>query len=70
MMPWMVEYDKNRYERWLPYFWEMLTSLLAEQVTFLRNDFTQSITANHYPNMAWAMRIECTINKGSKTKYG
>ena len=70
MMPWMVAYDNNRYGRWLPNFWAMLTSLPADQVTFLRTDFTQSITGNPYSNMAWDMWIECTMNKGSKMKSG
>ena len=34
MMPWMVAYDKDRYGRWLPYFWVMLTSLTAEKIAF------------------------------------
>ena len=66
MLPWMVVYDNNRYGRWLPDFWAMLTALPADQVAFLRTDFTQSIKGNPYPNMAW----ECTMNKGSKMKSG
>ncbi len=62
MMPWMVAYDKNRYGRWLPDFWAMLTALPADQVTFLRTDFSQSITGNPYSNMAWDMWIECTCS--------
>ena len=70
MLPWMVAYDNNRYGRWLPDFWAMLTALPADQVAFLRTDFTQSITGNPYSNMAWDMWIECTMNKGSKMKSG
>ena len=65
MLPWMVSYDKNRYGSWLPDFWAMLTSLRADQVTFLRTDFTHSITGNPYSNMALDMWIECTMNKSS-----
>ena len=39
MMPWIVVYDKNRYGRWLLDFWAMLTSLPAEQISFLSTDF-------------------------------
>ena len=70
MMPWIVVYDMNRYGRWLPDFWAMLTFLPADQISFLRTDFTQSITGNPYSNMAWDMWIECTMNKGSKMKSG
>lgn len=70
MLPWMVAYDNNRYGRWLPDFWAMLTALPADQVAFLRTDFTQSITGKPYSNMAWDMWIECTMNKGSKMKSG
>ena len=70
MLPWMVAYDNNRYGRWLADFWAMLTALPAHQVTFLRTNFTQSITGNPYSNMAWDMWIECTMNKGSKMKSG
>ncbi|KAI4813533.1 hypothetical protein KUCAC02_002772, partial [Chaenocephalus aceratus] len=63
MLPWMVAYDNNRYGKWLPDFWAMLTALPADQVAFLRTDFTQSITGNPYSNMAWDMWIECTMNK-------
>ncbi|KAK1880410.1 U3 small nucleolar RNA-associated protein 10 [Dissostichus eleginoides] len=70
MLPWMVAYDNNRYGKWLPDFWAMLTALPADQVAFLRTDFTQSITGNPYSNMAWDMWIECTMNKGSKMKSG
>ena len=66
MLPWMVAYDNNRYGRWLPNFWAMLTALPDDQVAFLRTDFTQSITGNPYSNIAWDMWIECTMNKGSK----
>lgn len=48
----------------------MLTALPADQVTFIRTDFTQSITGNPYSNMAWDMWIECIMNKGSKMKSG
>ena len=48
----------------------MLTSFPADQVAFLHTDFTQSITANPYSNMAWDMWIECTMIKGSKMKSG
>ena len=27
MLPWMIAYDNNRYGRWLPDFWVMLTTL-------------------------------------------
>ena len=27
MLPWMVAYDNNRYGRWQPDFWAMLTTL-------------------------------------------
>ena len=39
----------------LPDFWAMLTSLPADQISFFRTDFTQSITGNPYSNMAWDM---------------
>ena len=70
MLPWMVAYDNNRYGRWLPDFWAMLTPLPDDQVAFLRTDFTQSITGNPYSNIAWDMWIECTMNKGSQMKSG
>ena len=70
MLPWMVAYENNRYGRWLPDFWTMLTALPFDQVAFLRTDFTQSITGNPYSNMAWDMWIECTMDKGSKMKSG
>lgn len=70
MLPWMVAYDNNRYGRWLPDFWAMLTALPADQLAFLRNDFAQSITGTPFSNMAWDMWIECTMNKGSKMKSG
>lgn len=70
MLPWMVAYDNNRYGRWLPDFWAMLTALPSDQVTFLRKNFAQSITGNPYSSMAWDMWIECTMNKGSKMKSG
>ena len=70
MMPWIVVYDKNRYGRWLPDFWAMLTSLPADRFSFLCTDFTQSMTGNPYSNMAWDMWIECTMNEGSKMKSG
>ena len=70
MQPWMVAYDNNKYGRCLPDFWAMLTALPAEQVAFLRSNFSQSITGNPYSNMAWDMWIECTMNKGSKMKSG
>ncbi|CAJ1050849.1 hypothetical protein KUCAC02_009112 [Xyrichtys novacula] len=70
MQPWMVAYDNNKYGRWLPDFWAMLTALPDEQVAFLHCNFTQSITGNPYSNMAWDMWIECTMNKGSKMKSG
>ncbi len=71
MLPWMIAYyDNNRYGRWLPDFWAMLTDLPVDQVAFLQTDFTQSITGNPYSNMAWDMWIECTMNKGSKMKSG
>ena len=38
MLPWMIAYGNNRYGRWLPYFWAMLTTLPADQVAFLRTD--------------------------------
>jgi hypothetical protein len=63
MLPWMVAYDNNRYGRWLPDFWAMLTALPEDQVS-------QSITGNPHSNMAWDMRIECTMNKVSKMKSG
>ena len=66
----MVAYDNNRYGKWLPDFWAMLTSLPTDQVAFLCTDFTQSITGNPYSNMAWDMWIECTMNNGSKMKSG
>ena len=47
MLPWMVACDNNRYGKWLPDFWAMLTSLPADQVSFLRTDFAQSITGQH-----------------------
>jgi len=70
MLPWMIAYDNNKYGRWLPDFWAMLTTLPLVQVEFLRTDFTQSITGNPYSNLAWDMWIECTMNKGSKMKSG
>jgi hypothetical protein len=70
MLPWMVAYDNINYGRWLPNFWAMLTTLPADQVTFLRSNFAQSSTGNPYSNMAWDMWIECTMNKGSKMKSG
>ena len=70
MLPWLIGYDNNQYGRWLPDFWAMLTSLPVDHVTFLRSDFTQSITGHPYSNMVWDMWIECTMNKGSKTKSG
>ena len=70
MLPWMIAYDNNRYGRWLPDFWAMLKALPADQVTFLRSNFSQSITGNPYSNIAWDMWIECTMNKGSKMKSG
>jgi len=36
-LPWIVAYDNNRYGRWLPDFWAMLTALPADQVAFLRS---------------------------------
>ena len=39
MLLWMVAYDSNRYGRWLPDFWTMLTAL---QMAFLRTEFSQS----------------------------
>lgn len=48
----------------------MLKALPADQVTFLRSNFSQSITGNPYSNIAWDMWIECTMNKGSKMKSG
>ena len=70
MLPWMVAYDNNKYGRWLPDFWAMLTALPADQLAFLRTDFAQSITGNPYSSMPWDMWIECTMNKGSKMKTG
>ena len=70
MLPWMVAYDNNKYGRWLPDIWAMLTTLPMDQIEFLLTDFTQSITGNPYSNMAWDMWIECTMNKGSKMKSG
>ena len=70
MLPWMIAYDNNRYGRWLPDFWAMLKALPADQVTFLRSNFSQSITGNPYSSIAWDMWIECTMNKGSKMKSG
>ena len=32
MLPWMVAYDNNRYGRWLPDFWAMLTTLPTDHV--------------------------------------
>ncbi len=43
LLPWMVAYDNNKYGRWLPDFWAMLTALPADQVDFLRSNFAQSI---------------------------
>ena len=61
MLPWMVAYDNNRYGRWLPEFWAMLTALPVDQVTYL--------TGNHYYKISWDMSSsECTIKKGSKIK--
>ena len=68
MLPWMVAYDNNRYGRWLPNFWAMLTALPDDQVAFLRTDFTQSITGNPYSNIAWDMWIECTMNNRRPTE--
>ena len=70
MLPWMVVYDNNKYGRWLSDFWAMLTTLPSDQLSFLRTDFSQSMTGNPYSNMAWDMWIECTMNKGSKMKSG
>ncbi len=36
MLPWMIAYDNNRYGRWLPDFWAMLTDLPVDQVAFFR----------------------------------
>lgn len=55
MLPWLIAYDNNQYGRWLPDFWAMLKSLPSDQVTFLRSDFTQSMTGHPYSNMAWDM---------------
>ena len=68
MLPWMVAYDNNKYGRWLPDFWAMLTALPADQLAFLRTDFAKSITGNPYSNMPWDMWIEYTMNNGSKMK--
>lgn len=35
MLPWMVAYDNNRNERWLPDLWAMLTTFPADKVAFL-----------------------------------
>ncbi|KAG0720537.1 hypothetical protein GWK47_048318 [Chionoecetes opilio] len=53
-------------------FFTMTDALLqnVHAVAFLCTDFTQSITGNPYSNIAWDMWIECTMNKGSKMKYG
>ena len=66
----MVAYVNNRYGRWLPDFWAMLTALPVDQVALFRTDFTEFITGNPYSNMAWDMWIECTMNKGSNMKSG
>ena len=70
MLPWMLAYDKQKYGRWLPDFWAMILNLPADQFTFLKENFAQSITGNPYSNMAWCMWIETTMNKGSKLKSG
>ena len=70
MIPWMVAYNNNWCGRWQPHFWSMHTSLTAEQILFLRNDFAQSTASNPYSNMALDMWIECAMNKGSKIKSG
>ena len=68
MLPWMLGYDRLKYERWLPDFWTMLLNLPSDQFAFLQQNFVQSLTGNPYSNMAWDMWIETTMNKVSKLK--
>ena len=46
MLPWMIAYNNNKYGRWLPDFWAVLTAFPLDQVEFLCTDFAQSITGN------------------------
>ena len=43
--------DNNRYGRWLPDFWAMLTALPADQVTFLR--LTSLSPSQATPTLTW-----------------
>ena len=66
MLLWMVAYDNNINGRWLPDFWTMLIRLSSFRLNLLSP--SQAIPTPTY--MAWDLRIECTVNKGSKIKSG
>jgi hypothetical protein len=71
MLPWLSAiYDNDKYGRWLPDFWAMLTALPPEQTEFMKKNFAQSMTGKPFSSLALDLWIECTMNKGSKLKAG
>ena len=70
MLPGLMVYDNHDYERWLPDYWAMLSSLTDEQMVFFNDHFTQSMTGLPYSCQPLDLWIETTMNLNSKLKQG
>ena len=71
MLPWMKIYDNDKYGRHLPDFTAVLDTLPVDQAAFMEDAmFAQSMTGNPFSCVAVNLRIESTMNKGSKLKSG
>ena len=71
MLPWIQIYDNDKYGRHLPDFTAVLESLPPSQAEFMESGmFAQSMTGKPYSSVALDIRIESTMNKGSKLKSG
>jgi hypothetical protein len=70
MLPGLMAYDNHDYERWLPDYWVMLSSLSHEQLAFFNDHFAQSMTGLPYSCQPLDIWIEMTMKLNSKLKQG
>ena len=70
MRLWLTIYDNNKYFRWLPYFWSVLTNIPRDRESFLEENYAHSFTGSPYSGISLDMIIKVTMNKGSKLKSG
>ena len=70
MLRGLMIYDNHDYGRWLPDYWEKLSTMLDEQMEFFKYHFSQSLTGLPYSCMPMDLWIETTMNLNSKLKSG